>query len=81
MSSGKHGEAGEFQWQFGLSLGILLAIAAFFLATEHRAHLFGVLPYLLLLLCLAALGVLWRFAHNADGDRERLHKPPGKGDR
>lgn len=28
-----------------------LAIAAFFLLTEHRAHLLGVLPYLLLLAC------------------------------
>lgn len=27
------------------------AIAAFFLFTEHRAHLFGILPYLLLLAC------------------------------
>jgi len=30
---------------------IFLAIAAFFLFTEHRAHLFGILPYLLLLAC------------------------------
>jgi hypothetical protein len=29
-----------------------LAIGAFFLLTEHRAHLFGILPYLLLLSCL-----------------------------
>jgi hypothetical protein len=29
-----------------------LAVAAFFLLTEHRAHLFGALPYVLLLLCL-----------------------------
>jgi len=28
-----------------------VAIAAFFLWTEHRAHLLGVLPYVLLLLC------------------------------
>ncbi|HVK54986.1 MAG TPA: DUF2933 domain-containing protein [Burkholderiales bacterium] len=28
-----------------------IAIAAFFLFTEHRAHLFGILPYLLLLAC------------------------------
>jgi hypothetical protein len=28
-----------------------LALAAFFLWEEHRAHLLGVLPYLLLLLC------------------------------
>jgi hypothetical protein len=36
-----------------VSLGVclLLAIAAFFLWQEHRAHLLGALPYLLLLLC------------------------------
>lgn len=28
-----------------------LAIALFFLLTEHRAHLYGILPYLLLLAC------------------------------
>lgn len=28
-----------------------LAVGLFFLLTEHRAHLFGVLPYLLLLAC------------------------------
>lgn len=32
-------------------LGVFLAIAAFFLFTEHRAHLLGVLPFLLLLAC------------------------------
>lgn len=35
----------------GLVLLGFLAIIAFFLVTEHRAHLFGFLPYLLLLLC------------------------------
>lgn len=28
-----------------------LAVAAFFLWTEHRAHLLGVLPYLLIVAC------------------------------
>jgi hypothetical protein len=28
-----------------------LAIALFFLLTQHRAHLFGILPYLLLAAC------------------------------
>lgn len=28
-----------------------LAVAGFFLFTEHRAHLFGILPFLLLLAC------------------------------
>lgn len=34
-----------------LVLLAFLAIGGFFLVTEHRAHLFGILPYLLLLLC------------------------------
>lgn len=32
---------------------VFLAVGAFFLATEHRAHLYGALPYLLLLTCVA----------------------------
>jgi hypothetical protein len=32
-------------------LVVFLAIAGFYLYSEHRAHLFGALPYLLLLLC------------------------------
>ena len=38
-------------WRISLVLIVFLVIAAFFLITEHRAHLFGVLPYLLLLAC------------------------------
>ena len=36
---------------FTLGLCFFLAIAIFFLWEEHRAHLFGALPYALLLLC------------------------------
>ena len=35
----------------GLGLLAFLAIAAFFLITEHRAHVLGALPYVLFLLC------------------------------
>jgi protein-S-isoprenylcysteine O-methyltransferase Ste14 len=35
----------------GLVLLAFLAIAAFFLMTEHRAHVLGALPYVLFLLC------------------------------
>ena len=35
----------------GVVLVAFLAIAAFFLLIEHTAHVFGVLPYALLLLC------------------------------
>ena len=34
-----------------LGLCVFLAIAAFFLWEEHRAHILGALPYALLLLC------------------------------
>lgn len=40
-----------------------LVIAAFLLTTEHRAHLFGVLPYLLLLAC----PLLHMFGHGGHG--------------
>ena len=44
----EHGNTGSrAKWVF---LGFA-AIAAFFLFTEHRAHLLGILPYLLLLAC------------------------------
>lgn len=35
----------------GLVTIAFLLIAAFFLLSEHRAHAFGILPYLLLLAC------------------------------
>ena len=52
-----------------------LAIAAFFLITEHTAHLFGFLPYTLLLLC----PVLHLFMHGGHGDHgadDHANHPP-----
>jgi hypothetical protein len=40
-----------------------IAIAAYFLLTEHRAHLLGALPYLLLLAC----PLLHLFHHGGHG--------------
>jgi hypothetical protein len=37
--------------RFWLAAAVLTAIAVFFLWEEHRAHLLGLLPYALLLLC------------------------------
>jgi len=42
-----HGGKRRVNW---ILIGFL-AIAAFFLFSEHRAHLLGVLPFLLLLAC------------------------------
>ena len=48
----------------GMVFIAFLAIAAFFLITEHTAHLFGVIPYVLLLLC----PLLHFFMHGGHGD-------------
>ena len=51
-----------------------LAIAAFFLLTEHRAHVWGVAPYLLLLAC----PLLHLFMHRGHG-RHRASSRDGAG--
>jgi hypothetical protein len=53
----------------GLVLIAFLAIAGFFLWEEHRAHLLGVLPYLLLLAC----PFLHFFMHRGHGGRGDRH--------
>jgi len=60
------------QWLWsktGLTLIAFLAIAAFFLITEHTSHFFGFLPYVLLLLC----PLLHLFMHSGHGN----HSAPG----
>jgi len=56
----------------GLALLGFLGVIAFFLLTEHTAHAFGVLPYLLLLLC----PLLHLFMHGRHGDHSE-HSPQG----
>lgn len=46
-----------------------LIVAGFFLVTEHRAHLFGVLPFLLLLAC-PLLHYLMHGGHGGHGGRD-----------
>ncbi len=48
---------------YGIVLCGFLAIAAFFLITEHTAHVFGALPYLLL----AACPLMHLFMHHGHG--------------
>jgi hypothetical protein len=56
----------------GLALLGFLAIAGFFLFTEHRAHLLGALPFVLLALCL----LLHLFGHGGhDHGAEKGDKP------
>jgi hypothetical protein len=52
-----------------LGLCLFLAIAAFFLWEEHRAHILGVLPYALLLLC----PIIHLFMHRGHGGHGAAH--------
>lgn len=54
---------------FGLVLCGFLAIGGFFLLTEHTAHVFGALPYLLL----AACPLMHIFMHHGHGDHQGNH--------
>lgn len=49
--------------RYGIGLLLFGAIAAFFLLTEHRAHLFGALPFLLVLSC----PLMHMFMHGGHG--------------
>ena len=59
-----------------LWMGVILAVVlGFFLFTEHRAHLFGILPYALLLLCL----LMHLFMHGGHGGYNHGSKPRSSG--
>ena len=52
-----------------LGLCLFLAIAAFFLWEEHRAHLLGIVPYALLLLC-PVIHLFMHRGHSGHGRHE-----------
>ena len=66
---GQRQPRGLLQSRTGVVLVCFLAIAAFFLITEHAAHVFGALPYLLLLACPLLHVFMHRGGHGShDGD-------------
>lgn len=62
----------------GLVLGGFLLIALFYLLTEHTAHFFGVLPFLLLLAC-PVMHLFMHHGHGGHGGPERPPAPRGQG--
>lgn len=68
-TSGKFNIGRWLQSRTELTLIAVLAIATFFLVTEHTAHSFGIPPYALLLL----FPLLYLFMHSGHGD----HGAPG----
>ncbi len=70
----RHDEMPRPFWRSRTGLALLgfLAIAGFFLFTEHRAHALGILPFALLLLC----PLLHFFGHSGHGhDSDKGEKP------
>jgi hypothetical protein len=55
----------------GLALVVFLVVAAFYLLTEHTAHVYGVLPYLLILVC----PLMHLFMHGGHGGQAEQHHP------
>lgn len=58
----------------GVVLMGLLAVAAFYLLAEHSAHVFGALPYLLLLAC----PLMHLFMHHGHGGHEGHRESGGQ---
>jgi hypothetical protein len=58
----------------GIALLVVALVGGFFLYTEHRAHLFGVLPFLLILAC-PLMHVFMHHGHR-HGGHSQGHNPP-----
>ncbi len=69
-------KTGNNRWWWSRTGAVLLTflgIAAFFLVTEHKAHLFGVLPYALLVL---SLGLYWLIRRGEEKDTRDNGRQP-----
>ena len=66
-------------WRSRYALGLLVfgAVAAYFLLSEHRAHFFGALPFLLLLAC----PLMHVFMHRGHGEHGGGHGDHSDGKR
>lgn len=67
-------EGSFFRSRTGIALLVFLGIAAFFLITEHTAHVFGILPFVLLLLC----PLMHLFMHGGHGGGNGGHGGHGE---
>ena len=73
----QHDSAPTAFWRSRYAIGLLVfgAIAAYFLLSEHRAHFFGALPFLLLLAC----PLMHVFMHRGHGGHGGGHAGHGGG--
>jgi hypothetical protein len=68
MDSNHHPDSGA-ERRARIAWIVFAAIAAFYLWTEHRAHLLGVLPFLIVLAC----PVMHLFMHHDHGHGAHSH--------
>lgn len=64
-------------WRSRYAIGLLVfgAVAVYFLLSEHRAHFFGALPFLLLLAC----PLMHMFMHGSHGGHGGRHEDQAGG--
>lgn len=76
---GKPGTGSHRQHEQRMAWGwwVFAAIALFYLVAEHRAHLFGVLPFLLLLACPAMHLFMHHGNHHGHGAGSNGDKEDG----
>ncbi len=79
VTNSNNSKGGFFSNRSNIVLLIFLGIAGYYLLTEHRAHFFGALPWLILLAC----PFLHMFMHGGHGghghDSEDHHKHSADG--
>lgn len=73
-----HHKSNCMSWRMKIGLFVFAAIAAFYLWMEHRAHLLGVAPFLIFLIC----PLMHLFMHGGHGDHGSKggSQDTGKGD-
>lgn len=71
-----HSESPPF-WRSpaGLTLLVAAAVGGFYLVTEHTAHLFGALPYLIILAC-PLMHIFMHHGHGHGGHGHPHGQPP-----
>jgi hypothetical protein len=69
LSPNNHGSALPSHSRYWGGVAALMMIAAFFLWTEHRAHVLGVLPYLIFLAC-PLIHLLMHRGHGGHGGHD-----------
>ena len=55
------------------TLIVFLSVAGFFLLAEHKAHIMGLLPYLILMLC-PLMHIFMHKGHGKHGNNDGDHK-------